>query len=109
MGSWSVKLRSFGHHVNHFHQDGWMSSAFYVSLPASVNQGTEEDAGCIQFGQPAVELGLDLSPRRIVRPKAGYLALFPSYMWHGTLPFSDAEPRTTIAFDMQPRAAQGKG
>ena len=109
MGSWSVKLRSFGHHVNHFHQDGWMSSAFYVSLPASVNQGTEADAGCIQFGQPAVELGLDLSPRRIVRPKAGYLALFPSYMWHGTLPFSDAEPRTTIAFDMQPRAAQGKG
>ncbi|WP_458071447.1 tetratricopeptide repeat protein [Rhodanobacter sp. BL-MT-08] len=109
MGSWSVELRSFGHHVNHFHQDGWMSSAFYVSLPPSVNQGTEADAGCIQFGQPALELGLDLSPRRIVRPKAGYLALFPSYMWHGTLPFSDAEPRTTIAFDMQPTAAQGKG
>jgi Flp pilus assembly protein TadD len=109
MGSWSVKLRSFGHHVNHFHPDGWMSSAFYVSLPTSINQGTEADAGCIQFGQPALELGLDLSPRRIVRPKAGYLALFPSYMWHGTLPFSDAEPRTTIAFDMQPTAARGKG
>lgn len=109
MGSWSVKLRSLGHHVNHFHPDGWMSSAFYVSLPPSVNQGTEADAGCIQFGQPAVELGVDLSPRRIVRPKAGCLALFPSYMWHGTLPFSDAEPRTTIAFDMQPTATRGKG
>ena len=109
MGSWSVKLRSFGHHVNHFHPDGWMSSAYYVSLPPSVNQGIEQDAGCIQFGQPAVELGLDLSPRHIVRPKAGYLALFPSYMWHGTLPFSDTEPRITIAFDMQSTAARSKG
>jgi Flp pilus assembly protein TadD len=106
MGSWSVKLRSSGHHVNHFHQDGWMSSAFYVSLPPSVDRGAEHE-GCIQFGQPAVELGLDLSPRRMIRPKVGYLALFPSYMWHGTVPFADNEPRLTIAFDMQPTATHG--
>ena len=60
------------------------------------------DAGWIQFGQPMEELGLDLLPRRLIRPKPGYLALFPSYTWHGTVPFVDAEPRLTIAFDMQP-------
>jgi hypothetical protein len=26
-GSWSVKLKSQGHHVPHFHGQGWMSSA----------------------------------------------------------------------------------
>lgn len=80
-----------------------MSSAFYVSLPAAVRDGPEHaHAGWIQFGQPLEELGLDLSPRRTIRPLPGYLALFPSYMWHGTVPFTDAKPRVTIASDMQP-------
>jgi len=30
------------------------------------------------------------------------LAVFPSYMWHGTVPFEDTQPRLTIAFDMVP-------
>jgi Flp pilus assembly protein TadD len=103
-GSWSVKLWSSGRHVNHMHPQGWMSSAFYVALPPSVQSQQHGNAGHIQFGQPPVELGLDLSPRRIIRPRPGWLALFPSYMWHGTLPFEDAAPRVTIAFDMLPAA-----
>jgi len=105
-GSWSVKLRSSGKHVNHIHPQGWMSSAFYVSLPPSVREKADEEdtAGYIQFGQPPVELGLGLPPRRVIRPRAGYLALFPSYMWHGTVPFEDEAPRITVAFDMTPLA-----
>lgn len=102
-GSWSVKLWSSGSHVNHIHSEGWMSSAFYVSLPPSVGKASQ--AGAIQFGQPPVELGLDLPPRRVVVPRPGMLALFPSYMWHGTIPFQDQTPRTTIAFDMVPQRA----
>jgi Putative 2OG-Fe(II) oxygenase len=37
-----------------------------------------------------------------VQPAPGRLVLFPSYMWHGTIPFHDAQPRTTIAFDVVP-------
>ena len=48
------------------------------------------------------ELGLDLQPRMQLQPQPGKLALFPSYQWHGTVPFDDPEPRLTIAFDMQP-------
>jgi tetratricopeptide (TPR) repeat protein len=107
-GSWSVKLWQSGSHANHFHSDGWMSSAFYVALPPSVQavrsgQAAASSAGCLQLGQPPVELGLDLSPRRIIQPIAGHLALFPSYLWHGTVPFEDVEPRITVAFDMQPQ------
>ena len=80
-----------------------MSSAFYVALPASISNHSAGRAGWIQFGQPLEELGLDLSPRRVIQPRPGYLALFPSYTWHGTVPFADAEPRLTIAFDMQPK------
>ncbi|WP_181952551.1 tetratricopeptide repeat protein [Vulcaniibacterium gelatinicum] len=103
-GSWSVKLWSSGRHVNHIHPQGWMSSAFYVALPPSVRspQGGDPHAGHIQFGQPPLELGLGLPPRRVLQPQPGRLALFPSYLWHGTVPFEDTEPRVTIAFDMVP-------
>lgn len=72
-------------------------------MPGSVlasDEATRE--GWLQFGQPLEELGLGLPPRRVVRPQPGHLALFPSYMWHGTVPFHEGEPRMTIAFDVQP-------
>ena len=103
VGSWSVRLRASGHHTSHIHSEGWASSAFYVALPRSVlASGSESRAGWIQFGQPLESLGLDLPARRFIQPKPGHLALFPSYMWHGTVPFNDPEARLTIAFDMQP-------
>jgi len=102
-GSWSVKLWTAGSHVNHVHSQGWISSAFYVKLPPSMLGAPEHStAGCIQFGQPPVDMGLQLPPRRVVRPEPGTLVLFPSYMWHGTVPFDDAGPRVTIAFDLVP-------
>ena len=103
-GSWSVRLWSSGKHVNHIHPEGWISSAFYVALPPSLGatQADGSQAGYIQFGQPPDELALGLGPRRVVRPEPGRLALFPSYFWHGTVPFEDDAPRLTIAFDMVP-------
>ncbi len=107
-GSWSVRLWSSGRHVNHFHQEGWISSAFYVSLPPSVVAAPAGDtAGCIQFGEPPAELGLELGPRRVIRPRVGRLVLFPSYIWHGTVPFEDNAPRITVAFDAVPAGAGG--
>lgn len=106
-GSWSVRLWKSGRHVNHYHPRGWMSSAFYVTLPPSVRaaSGADDDrSGWIQFGEPPVDLGLNLPPRRVIRPSVGRLALFPSYMWHGTVPFDDPSPRMTMAFDMAPAA-----
>ncbi|WP_129136829.1 putative 2OG-Fe(II) oxygenase [Luteimonas sp. YGD11-2] len=103
VGSWSVRLRAAGHHASHVHDEGWLSSAFYVALPDSVRDAAEgSHAGWLQLGQPLESLRLDQPPRRLVQPRPGRLALFPSYLWHGTLPFADPQPRVTIAFDMQP-------
>jgi hypothetical protein len=30
------------------------------------------------------------------------LVLFPSYLWHGTVPFSSNQARLTVAFDAVP-------
>jgi tetratricopeptide (TPR) repeat protein len=100
-GAWSVRLRSQGYHTNHIHPEGWISSALYVALPEEVRNG-EGDAGYLQFGVPPAELGLAVPPRRSVKPEVGVLSLFPSYMWHGTVPFSSEQPRITVAFDLVP-------
>ncbi|MDA9722210.1 2OG-Fe(II) oxygenase family protein [Luminiphilus sp.] len=98
-GAWSVRLRSEGFHTNHVHPTGWLSGVLYVSVPYTKN---EELGGNIQFGAPLDELGTNLKPKRFIEPKVGTLVLFPSYMWHGTIPFHADETRMTIAFDILP-------
>lgn len=99
-GSWSVRLTNSGFHINHIHPTGWLSSAFYVSLPADL--GDENDpSGWLVLGEPPSELGIDLPALRTVKPEPGRLVLFPSIMWHGTRPFAAGE-RLTIAFDVCP-------
>lgn len=100
VGAWSVRLRASGFHVDHIHPSGWLSSACYIALPPEVDRNV--DVGALQFGVPDAALGLDLPPRRIVRPRAGRLVLFPSYFWHGTVPFESEQPRLTVAFDALP-------
>lgn len=102
MGAWSVRLAAQGFHINHIHPAGWLSSAFYVALPDSL--GDEGNpAGWLQLGQPSAELDLGLPPFRLMEPRPGRLALFPSYTWHGTVPFDDGE-RLTVAFDVGSRS-----
>ena len=100
-GSWSSRLRDCGFHVNHIHPEGWISSCYYVGVP-DVAKNADEKQGWIKFGEPSLDTGL--SPRRAIQPLSGRLVLFPSYMWHGTIPFHDTNPRVTIAFDAVPRA-----
>ncbi len=101
-GCWSVRLLSQGYHTNHMHPEGWISSALYVALPDEVSNGVEGRAGHIEFGVPPREMNLALPPQRTVQPRVGELLLFPSYMWHGTVPFTARQPRVTVAFDVVP-------
>jgi tetratricopeptide (TPR) repeat protein len=97
-GSWSIRLGSQGFHVNHIHPEGILSSACYISLPETLG-GDESRDGWLELGRPPAELGLALEPLATIRPEPGLLALFPSYLFHGTRPFSDGE-RLTVAFDV---------
>ena len=96
-GCWSVRLKRGGFHVNHVHPEGWISSAYYVELPAeTADPGLK--SGWIKFGEPRMPVA-GMGPDHLVQPRAGRLVLFPSYMWHGTTPILSDEPRMTIAFD----------
>jgi tetratricopeptide (TPR) repeat protein len=100
-GSWSVRLRTSGHHRNHVHPRGWISSACYVELPDCMSDA-RTDEGILTFGQPSILTMPALPAEFSVRPEVGMLVLFPSYFWHGTVPFSSDQPRLTVAFDAVP-------
>lgn len=100
IGNWSVWLRPGGYHVDHVHQEGWLSSACYIELPPAVSAGCKE--GWLRFGRPGIPVAGGLEAEHWVRPEPGVVALFPSYMWHGTEAFTGTQPRLTIAFDLVP-------
>ncbi|MGQ3052630.1 MAG: putative 2OG-Fe(II) oxygenase [Roseateles sp.] len=99
-GDWSVWLWPGGHHVDHVHQEGWLSTACHIELPAVVDAGGRE--GWLRFGKPGIPVGREMGAEHWVRPQPGRLVLFPSYMWHGTEPFGGQLPRLTVAFDLLP-------
>ncbi len=100
--SWSSRLYDCGFHTNHVHPHGWISSAYYVAVPDAVADDNARE-GWIKFGEPHIEMGLKDPIRHAVKPKPGTLVLFPSYTWHGTVPFHSQAARTSIAFDVVPK------
>lgn len=108
-GAWSVRLTGAGYHQDHVHPEGWFSSALYLALPEPGGRepGSDRHAGWLQLGTSRL-LTPSLLPTQRIEPKFGRLVLFPSTMWHGTLPFVAGE-RLTVAFDIaRPRQAEAR-
>ena len=95
-GAWSVRLNSGGFHINHIHPEGWLSSAFYVRVPGKM----EGQQGWLKFGEPGPPTSPPLAPDHLVKPEPGLMVLFPSNMWHGTVPFIADDKRLSCAFDI---------
>lgn len=99
-GAWSVLLSAGGWHNDHVHPQGWISSAFYVAVPEPTP--AEPVGGWLRFGATQLGPNLELPAEYRIEPKPGRLALFPSFLWHGTEPFSGPGERLTLAFDAIP-------
>jgi len=100
-GGWSVRLHRDGYHTSHVHPRGWISSACYIQLPDSMTAKHTAE-GILSFGAPGMLTTPALPAELSVRPEIGLLVLFPSYFWHGTLPFHSDQARLTVAFDVVP-------
>lgn len=99
---WTVVLRSQGHQISHIHPESWLSGVYYAKLPESVRTGAGP-SGWLEFGEPDKPFPARTKPPiRRVRPEQGLLVLFPSYMYHRTIPFAGGGTRISIAFDVVP-------
>ena len=101
-GSWSVRLKSGGFHVNHVHPEGWLSCCTYVDLPDTVSPDDPDKAGWIKFGETSLGLNEREKIGKQLCPEIGLCVIFPSYFWHGTNVFESDAYRLTIPCDMMP-------
>ena len=101
LSAWGVVLNAGDNQVPHIHPSAWLSGVYYVRLPKVVAAPDGEAAGWIEFGKPYwdFEIRAELEVK-LVQPKEGLVLLFPSYVFHRTLPFEGEEDRISIAFDI---------
>ncbi|HEX9932167.1 MAG TPA: tetratricopeptide repeat protein [Allosphingosinicella sp.] len=96
-GSWSVRLTGGGFHIAHCHPHGILSSACYFVVP----EPKAPMEGWLEVGGPPEGLDVPVEPLARLEPAPGRIALFPSYLYHGTRRFAAGE-RLTAAFDVVP-------
>jgi len=100
---WFVRLLQQGHQEVHNHPRGWLSGVIYLKLPET----SKRDEGAIEFvlhGYDGPILN-DKHPRTLHHPDKGQIVLFPSSLFHKTLPFSTDDERLSVAFDLLPDRA----
>lgn len=101
LNGWGVILQEHGHQRAHIHPSGWLSGVYYVRVPDSIGEASKD--GWIEFGTPPGNIGCRAEHEaRQVRPESGRMLLFPSYVYHHTIPYRDGENRISFAFDVVP-------
>ena len=99
LNAWYVRLLKGGHQSSHIHPGGWVSGVFYLkTVPSPRNQ-----EGAIKFGLHGYEYPIknEKLPFKIHQPVNGDLVLFPSSLFHETIPVKQELERCVIAFDLK--------
>jgi uncharacterized protein (TIGR02466 family) len=99
INSWTVIMEKGGHQQEHIHNDGWISGVYYVSIPKEI-ENDKEKTGWLELGRVKENFLNDDYPKYTIKPQEGMIVLFPSYMWHKTIPIQGDEKRICLAFDI---------
>ena len=98
---WSVVLEEAGHQVSHIHESGWLSGVYYPKIPHDIGLSESDPSGWIEFGQPQDLYNVrEKPPVKLFKPQEGMMILFPSYLFHRTVPTGSQDLRVSIAFDV---------
>ena len=96
-------LTAGGRHPPHIHESAWLSGVYYVAVPPQIGAESTDHGGWLEFGRPDHDLPEGSTFRCVsLPPRSGTALLFPSYVFHGTLPFDGPGERIGIAFDAYP-------
>ncbi|MDP8567481.1 tetratricopeptide repeat protein [Methylophilus aquaticus] len=98
--SWYVRMHKGGHLDAHIHEIGWISGAVYLAMPETV----DPKEGAFEYGTHGdqyPQLHTDF-PTAFIKPKVGDIVLFPSSLFHRTIPFDADAERICVAFDLKP-------
>jgi len=97
---WYIKLKKQGQLKSHIHETGWLSGVFYLRVPKPLRK----NEGSINLSLQGFDYPYDEKlPNLYYAPKPFDLILYPSSLFHFTVPFTSNEERHCIAFDVTPK------
>ncbi len=99
--SWYVRMKQGGHLNSHMHEEGWISGAMYLSLPSNKSHEHEGSIEVSTHGDDYPKKHDNFQVQALA-PEVGDFIMFPSSLFHRTIPFSSDEERICIAFDLKP-------
>ncbi len=97
---WIIIMNNGGNLLPHIHKEGWLSSSIYLTLP-SKKDSNDGDIGFTLHGgnYPSDNR---VYPEKIVSVNEGDIVMFPSSIFHYTVPFNSDHKRISLAFDLIP-------
>ena len=95
-----VLLKKLGNQNSHNHPSGWVSGVVYLKVPKKIS-GNEGKIEFSTHGYNFPKINSKIK-KQVILPQEGSLILFPSLLYHKTIPFVSDEERISIAFDIYP-------
>jgi uncharacterized protein (TIGR02466 family) len=102
LAMWCIVLGRGSHQGPHIHPAAWLSGVYYPQIPEGIRTGAGPE-GWLEFGEPDRAFPTKIKPPlHRVRPEEGLVVIFPSYLYHRTIPFEEEGTRISVAFDIVP-------
>ncbi len=104
--AWATLCRAGAYHAPHSHPDSAWSGVYYVD-PGTDNP-SQPLSGVLEFLDPRAGVEAVTAPGDPygepfrIRPQAGLLVVFPSWLYHWVHPYAGETPRIAISFNATP-------
>jgi uncharacterized protein (TIGR02466 family) len=106
VSAWATLCRAGAYHAPHSHPDSAWSGVYYVDPGSETSE--QPLSGMLEFLDPragvvtVTALGDPYGEAFRVRPQAGLLVVFPSWLYHWVHPYAGQIPRIAISFNATP-------
>ena len=97
---WIIDLKKGGSLNSHMHKLGWLSGSLYLKLEKQ--QGSSQGNIIFDLNGGDYPTESKLYPSIEFNIEKGDIVLFPSSIFHKTVPFESENNRITLAFDIKP-------
>ena len=100
LSAWMISMKTGGFLKSHNHQYGWITGSFYLQIPKYNDK--YNDPGNIAFSYqgpryPNKNKDFNLTIQKI---ETRDICIFPSSLFHHTIPFESSEERICFVFDL---------
>ena len=101
INGWLISMKNGGNIKPHIHDYGWISGSIYVNVPPKLKTNNGNLVLCID--EDIQKIRDKKKYQEIINVFTGSLCLFPSSLYHYTIPFESKEDRIVLAFDVVPK------